>query len=62
MSSTRITYRQRPGATPEAELTALSAIYELCIRSHVKKEAARDSRPYDAERKIDAGARTSLPR
>jgi hypothetical protein len=47
MSSTRITYAPRPDATPEAEISALAAIYKLCISSHERKEAAPESRPDD---------------
>ena len=49
MSSTRITYAPRPDATPEAEISALAAIYKLCISSHERKEAAPESRLDDAE-------------
>jgi hypothetical protein len=34
-----IIYRPRPGATPEAELSALAAVYEFALRS---KNAAPD--------------------
>jgi hypothetical protein len=43
----RITYSSRPDATPETELSALAAIYKLCLENHVKKEAAPESRPDD---------------
>ena len=43
----RITYSTRPDATPETEVSALAAIYKLCLESHAKKEAAPESRPDD---------------
>ena len=38
-SPTGITYAPRPGSTPEAELSALAAIYKLCI-SHANRNVA----------------------
>jgi hypothetical protein len=32
---------------PDGELSALAAIYQLCIRRHARKEAAPESRPDD---------------
>jgi hypothetical protein len=59
MSRTRIAYSQHPDVTPEAEVSALAAIYELCIDSHARKEAAPASRPDDAERSLNDGANTN---
>ena len=42
-----VTYAPRPDATPEGELSALVAIYQLCLSSHARKEAAPKSRPDD---------------
>jgi len=48
------TYVPRPDVTPEAEISALAAIYKLCLNSsHVKKGAAPESRPDDPERRSD---------
>ena len=33
----RLTYSTRPDATPETELSALAAVYKLCLESHAKK-------------------------
>ena len=51
----RIVYRTRDDATPDGELSALAAIYQLCIRRHARKEAAPESRPDDARKDQDAG-------
>ena len=38
MSSARIAYSQHPEVTAEAELSALAAVYKLCLeRSHAKR-------------------------
>ena len=43
MTSPRITYTPRPDATPEAELTALAAIYTFILsNSQVKGGRTRD--------------------
>ena len=52
--TSRVVYRPRESATPEAELSALAAIYKLCISSHAQKEAAPKSRPDDARKDQDA--------
>ena len=52
--TSRVVYRPRESATPEAELSALAAIYKLCISSHAQKEAAPESRPDDARKDQDA--------
>ena len=49
-----VSYTQRPDATPEGELSALAAIFKLCISSHAQKEAAPESRPDDARKDQDA--------
>jgi hypothetical protein len=36
----RITYSTRPDATSETEVSALAAIYKLCVNSHAHKKAA----------------------
>jgi len=49
MSSPRITsYRERPDVGPEAETSALAAVYRFIIDCHTKHEAAPESRPDDA--------------
>ncbi len=63
MDKPRISYRPIVGASREAELSALSAIYKLCISSYARKEAAPESRPDDAEgRSNEIGANRSIPR
>ena len=47
MSSARIAYSQRPGATAEAEVSVLASIYMLAISSHARKEATRPGSPDD---------------
>ena len=47
MADPAVAYTPRPGATHEAELSALAAIYKLCMSSHARKEAAPESRPED---------------
>jgi len=54
MSSARIVYSQCPDtATPEAEISALSAVYSFILDCRAKKEAAPESRPDDPERRSD---------
>jgi hypothetical protein len=53
MSRTRIEYAPRPDATPEAELSALAAVYRFVLDCRAKKEAAPESRPEDPERRSD---------
>jgi hypothetical protein len=50
-----IRYAQRPDATPEAELSALAAVYRFVLDCRAKKEAAPESRPDDARKDQDAG-------
>lgn len=40
MNSSRFTYTARPDATPEAELSALAAVYRFILDCHAKKMAA----------------------
>jgi hypothetical protein len=40
MNSPRITYVQRPDATPEAELNVLANVYRFILECHGKKMAA----------------------
>jgi hypothetical protein len=40
MNSPRITYVQRPDATPEAELSVLANVYRFILDCHAKKLAA----------------------
>jgi hypothetical protein len=40
MNSPRITYVQRPEATPEAELSVLANVYRFILDCHAKKKAA----------------------
>ena len=57
MSSSHITYTPCPDADPEAELGALASAYRFVLDCRAKKEAAPESRPDDAERSLDDGAR-----
>jgi hypothetical protein len=60
MSDPAITYAPRPDATPEAEISALAAIYKLCISSHAKKRGHLLDKggPDDARKDSDAGTFT----
>jgi len=50
MSSAHVTYSSHPSATSENEITALAAIYKLCLeRSKVSKETTRPGSPADAK-------------
>ncbi|MBA3426749.1 MAG: hypothetical protein H0U04_19920 [Rubrobacter sp.] len=49
MSSPNVTYASRPDATPEGELSALSAVYRFILDAHPMKEAAPESRSDDAK-------------
>jgi hypothetical protein len=55
MTSPRITYIPHPDTAPEAELSALVAVYKFVLDCRAKKEAAPDSRPDDARKDQDAG-------
>ena len=48
MNSPRITYIQRPDATPEAELNVLANVYRFILDCHVKKMAAEPGSCNDA--------------
>jgi hypothetical protein len=41
MNSPRITYVQRPEATPEAELSVLANVYRFILDCHAKKKSRR---------------------
>ena len=57
-----IVYSQRPDALPEAELSALAAVYRFVLDCRAKKEAAPESRPEDPERRSDEiRAKSSIP-
>jgi hypothetical protein len=58
-SNSPITYAPRSDATPEGELSALSAVYKFILDSHAKKEATRPGSPEDAERRSDEIGATS---
>jgi hypothetical protein len=59
-ASTDITYTAHPDATPEAELSALVAVYRIVLGA--QKEAAPDSRPVDGTKvKEDSANASSLP-
>jgi hypothetical protein len=55
LPSSRVIYTPRPDATPEAEVSALAAVYKFVLDCHAKKEAAPESRPDDARKDQDAG-------
>ena len=42
MTSPRITYTPRPGATPEAEISALAACYRIILDSQSKRDRQLD--------------------
>jgi hypothetical protein len=48
VNSPRFTYTSRPDATPEAELSALAAVYRFILDSHAKKMAAEPDSCSDA--------------
>jgi hypothetical protein len=49
-----VTYATRPDATPEAELSALAAIYRLVIDSANERDRSRDkSGSVDARERIE---------
>jgi hypothetical protein len=49
MNNCRITYAQRPDATSEVEVAALSNIFRFILDSHSRKEAAPENRLDDAK-------------
>jgi hypothetical protein len=55
MTSPRITYIPHPDTAPEAELSALVAVYKFVLDCRAKKVAAPESRPDDARKDQDAG-------
>ena len=50
MDKPAVTYAPRPDTTPEAELSALAAVYKLCLESRARKEATRPGSPDDGTR------------
>ncbi len=52
MADSAITYATRSDVTPEAELSALAAVYRFILDSRKQKEAAPESRP-DAGKEIN---------
>jgi hypothetical protein len=48
VNSPRFTYTSRPDATPEAELSALAAVYRFILDSHAKKMATEPDSCSDA--------------
>jgi hypothetical protein len=48
MNSPRITYIQRPDATPEAELNVLANVYRFILDCHAKQEGGPATAPTDA--------------
>jgi hypothetical protein len=65
VSSPAVTYAQRHDATPEAEISALAAIYRLCLESHTQKRGRLPDKsgPDDAKErsKDDSSAKTRIP-
>jgi hypothetical protein len=62
MNSPRIKYTPRPDVGPEAETSALAAVYRFIIDCHTKHEAAPESCPDDAMKgSSDDRARGSIP-
>jgi hypothetical protein len=62
VTSPVVSYATRSDATPEGEIAAIAHAYRFIIDCHSKRKAAPDSRPNDAERKIDDGATSpSIP-
>jgi hypothetical protein len=47
MSEPPISYIERPDATPEAQHSALAAVYRFALDCYAKKKAAPESRPDD---------------
>jgi hypothetical protein len=60
--SSAITYRPRPDATSEGELTALAQIYRYVLDSHASRECGPDNRPADAKGSEDDRARSIIQR
>jgi hypothetical protein len=63
MNSSRIIYRSRPDATPEAELNALATVYRFILDCHAKKIAAEPAPKPDSciTTQIDRGALAVQP-
>jgi len=65
MSSARITYSQRPDATPKVELGALANVYRFVLDCHANRNApsVTSSGGDDAKgrSKDDSSAKTRIP-
>jgi hypothetical protein len=61
-----VSYASRSDATPEAEISALAAIYKLCLESHAQKRGRlldKDGLEDEKERsRNDSLANASIPR
>lgn len=64
MAEVHTSYIPRPDATPEAELSALAAVYKFCLESHTnKRDRLPDkSGPDDAKGSQHDRANTSIPK
>ena len=62
MNSARMTYFQRPEATPEAEVSALANVYRFVLDRYTKKEATRPGSPEDAKGSKHDRARDIIPK
>jgi hypothetical protein len=54
------TYTQRSGATPEAETSALAAVYKFVLDCHAKKKATRPGGPDDARKESNGSGKPSV--
>lgn len=63
MSNPTITYASLPDTTPEAELSALSAVYKFILDCHAKKDAVAmtSSNGDDAKGSVNDRAKASIP-
>jgi hypothetical protein len=53
-----ITYAPRLDTTPEAEVSALAAVYKFVINCHVQKKGGPETAPIDAKGPKDVSRRT----
>jgi hypothetical protein len=62
MNNSRIVYRARDDATPQAEMAALVAIYKICLESYAKKGTTRPGSPEDVKGRSESDfhAKTSI--
>jgi hypothetical protein len=60
-----IAYAARPDTTQEAEISALAAVYRLCLSSHTRKNAAGETSTNGGDEKErsrnDSLAKTRIP-